>query len=133
MNGRGAINMRARIAVLGVATAFGACTTADTPEQQVERGAALYASACHHCHDVEGAIGVALSERVIASYGNAQRLFNYLQLAMPYQAPSSLEERAYWDLTAYLASARGARPLDVVLNAETAGEVTLVASLPPRH
>ena len=49
----------------------------------------------------------ALSERVIASYGTAQRLFNYLRVAMPYGAPGSLAEGEYWDLVAFLTRDRG--------------------------
>jgi hypothetical protein len=83
--------------------------------------------ACRDCHDVAGAIGVPLSDRVFASYGNAQRLFDYLRVAMPYGAPGSLDEEAYWDLVAFLASNRGARALPVVMDGTTAARVVLTA------
>jgi hypothetical protein len=68
---------------------------------------------------------VALSDRVLGSYGDAQRLFNYLRVAMPYGAPGSLDEQAYWDLVAFLASSRGARALPVVIDGATASRVML--------
>jgi mono/diheme cytochrome c family protein len=111
--------------VLAVAVAASACGAADTPERQLARGTERYAQECRSCHDVEGAIGVALSDRVIASYGNAQRLFDYLRVAMPYGAPGSLDEEAYWDLVAFLASNRGARALPAVVDGATAARVTL--------
>ncbi len=101
-----------------------ACTSSDAPAQQLERGALVYRRECHHCHDVEGAIGVTLSPRVLAPYGTARRLFNYVQLAMPYQAPRTLPERDYWDVVAYLV-ARHALAIDtVVLTPDIAGAVT---------
>lgn len=99
--------MKPRLVPLLATLAAVACGTADTPEAQVARGAELYARECRHCHDVKGAIGVALSERVIASYGTSQRLFNYLRVAMPYGAPGSLAEGEYWDLVAFLTRDRG--------------------------
>ena len=85
----------------------------------------MYARECRSCHDVAGAIGVALSDRVLGSYGDAQRLFNYLRVAMPYGAPGSLGEGAYWDLVAFLASSRGARALPAVIDGANASRVML--------
>jgi cytochrome c len=112
--------------VLAAAVIVVACGAADTPQRQAARGAEVYARECRPCHDVAGAIGVALSTRVIASYEDARRLFDYLRVAMPYGAPGSLDEPAYWDLVAYLASGRGARTLSAVVDASTAARVILV-------
>lgn len=116
-----------RAPALAVAVAASACVAGDTPERQLARGTARYAQDCRSCHDIDGAIGVALSDRVIASYGNAQRLFDYLQVAMPYGAPGSLDEEAYWDLVAFLASNRGARALSTVVDGATAARMMLTA------
>ena len=119
--------MRRLASALAAAATALACGAGDTPERQVARGAEWYTRECRACHDVEGAIGVALSDRVIGSYGNAQRLFDYLRVAMPYGAPGSLDAEAYWDLVAFLASNRGARALPVVIEGAIASRVTLRA------
>ena len=43
-----------------------------------------------------------LSSRVLASYHSARSLYDYIQLAMPYNEPGSLGPEAYWDIVAYL-------------------------------
>ena len=100
------------------------CTSPDTPTQQLERGAAVYRRECQHCHDVEGAIGVALSPGVLASYRTARRLFNYVQLAMPYQAPRTLSEQEYWDVVAYLIARHALATDTITVTPEVAEGVT---------
>lgn len=117
--------MKPRLVPLLAAVAAVACGAADTPEAQAARGAEVYDRECRHCHDVEGAIGVALSGRVIASYGTAQRLFNYLRVAMPYGAPGSRAEGEYWDLVAFLASDRVGRAVPLLGDTVAAAGVEL--------
>ena len=114
------MNRRWPVAVLVTA----ACTSPDTPAQQLERGAAVYLRECQYCHDVEGAIGVTLSPKVLASYGTARRLFNYVQLAMPYQAPRTLPERDYWDVVAYLVARHVLATDTILLTSDVADAVT---------
>ena len=110
--------------VAAVALLVAACTSPDTPAQQLERGAAVYRRECQHCHDVEGAIGVPLTSRVLASFGTARRLFNYVQLSMPYQAPRTLAGGEYWDVVAFLVARHALAPDTIILTPDVAAAVT---------
>ena len=115
--------MNRRWPAAAVAFLVAACTSPDTPAQQLERGATVYRRECQFCHDVEGAIGVTMSSKVLASYGTAQRLFNYVQLAMPYQAPRTLPDQEYWDVVAFLVARDSLAAVTSVLTPEVAEAV----------
>ncbi len=93
--------------------------------QEHEMAAEFYQTRCGICHELEGGIGAPLSPRVLASYGTAQILFNYVRLAMPYQAPRSLSNEEYWLSVGHLLRSRGLVDEDAVVNAETAEGITL--------
>ena len=59
------------------------------------RAAELYEARCAVCHEVEGGIGTRLDRRVLAYYETARGLFNYVRLAMPYDAPRTLPDEEY--------------------------------------
>ena len=90
-----------------------------------ELAAEIYQSRCAVCHDLEGGIGAPLGPRVLASYGTAQLLFNYVRLAMPYEAPRTLSNEAYWRAVGHLLRSRGLVDEDTVVNEETAEGITL--------
>ena len=90
-----------------------------------ELAAELYQMRCAACHEFEGGIGSLLDPRVLASYGTAQLLFNYVRLAMPYEAPRSLSNEEYWLAVGHLLRSRGLVDEDVVVNQETADGLTL--------
>ena len=90
-----------------------------------ELAAEIYQSRCAVCHDLEGGIGAPLGPRVLASYGTAQLLFNYVRLAMPYEAPRTLSNEAYWRAVGHLLRSRGLVDEDTVVNEETAKGITL--------
>ena len=85
----------------------------------------LYQMRCATCHELEGGIGSPLYPRVLASYGTAQLLFNYVRLAMPYQAPRSLSNDEYWLAVGHLLRSRGLVGEDAVVNEETAEGIRL--------
>ena len=85
----------------------------------------LYQMRCATCHELEGGIGSPLYPRVLASYGTAQLLFNYVRLAMPYQAPRSLSNEEYWLAVGHLLRSRGLVGEDAVVNEETAEGIRL--------
>lgn len=116
---------RRAAALLASAVVLGACGGTDTPAAQLARGADAYAAHCQSCHDVPGGIGVGLTDRVIGSYGTADRLLAYLRVAMPYGAPGSLDARTYRDLVAYLAAGRGTRDVPLIVDSASAARVTL--------
>lgn len=84
----------------------------------------VYEARCAYCHDLDGAIGVKLDERVIRSYGSARRLFNYLRIAMPYDAPRTMIDSDIWLTTGYLLRSRGIVPPGTRVGDSTADEVT---------
>ena len=92
-----------------------------------ERGAAadLYQARCAACHELQGGIGSPLPARVLASYGTAQLLFNYVRLAMPYEAPRTLSNEEYWMTVGHLLRSRELVDEDAEVNAETAEGITL--------
>ena len=82
------------------------------------------APSCAYCHDIEGAIGVPLGERVIRSYGSARRLFNYTKLAMPYDAPRTMTDEDVWLTVGFLIRSRGLATGETTINERTADRVT---------
>ena len=118
--------------VIGVVllTAIAVMVPRRTLERRVREGevaAALYQARCAMCHELEGGIGSPLGARVLASYRTAQLLFNYVRLAMPYQAPRSLSNEEYWLAVGHLLRSRGLVDEDAVVNEETAEEIMLDA------
>ena len=93
-----------------------------------ELAAEFYQMRCAACHELEGGIGSPLHPRVLASYGTAQLLFNYVRLAMPYEAPRTLSNEEYWLTVGHLLRSRGLVVEDAVVNQETAAGITLDAS-----
>ena len=96
--------------------------------QERAQAAELYQMRCAACHEFEGGIGSPLDPRVLVSYGTAQLLFNYVRLAMPYEAPRTLSNDEYWLAVGHLLRSRGLVGEDVPVNAETAEGITLDGS-----
>ncbi|HIF23914.1 MAG TPA: cytochrome c [Gemmatimonadetes bacterium] len=96
--------------------------------QERAQAAELYQMRCAACHEFEGGIGSPLDPRVLVSYGTAQLLFNYVRLAMPYEAPRTLSNDEYWLAIGHLLRSRGLVGEDVPVNAETAEGITLDGS-----
>ncbi|MCH7932884.1 MAG: cytochrome c [Gemmatimonadetes bacterium] len=93
-----------------------------------ELAAEFYQMRCAACHELEGGIGSPLPPRVLASYGTAQLLFNYVRLAMPYEAPRTLSNEEYWLTVGHLLRSRGLVVEDAVVNQETAEGIKLDGS-----
>ncbi len=74
---------------------------------------------------MEGAIGVELSARVLASYDFAGPLYDYIDLAMPYNEPGSLAPAQYWDILAYLLMDRGLARLEEPLSSGSGDRLRL--------
>ena len=92
-----------------------------------EQAADLYQARCALCHELEGGIGAPLDPRVLASYGSARLLFNYVRLAMPYDAPRTLSDEDYWLTVGHLLRSRGLVDEDRAVNEETAEGIALEA------
>ena len=116
--------------VIGVAllTAIAVLVPRRTPEHEArerELAAEFYQMRCAVCHELEGGIGSPLSPRVLASYGTAQLLFNYVRLAMPYDAPRTLSDEEYWLAVGHLLRSRGLVGEDVSVNEDTAQGIAI--------
>jgi S-disulfanyl-L-cysteine oxidoreductase SoxD len=101
--------------------------TAQTHDEQVSAGRDVYADECAQCHGEqgEGGTGPALigGTRRIASYGDTDRLYDYVSRTMPFDDAGSLSEQQYWDSIAYLLDANELLPADVVLGPDS--DITL--------
>lgn len=72
------------------------------------------------------AIPAVAGQGILAHFGTAQNLFDFLKNSMPYQAPNSLGDEAYWQITAYLLRLNGYYSGSPPLSAETAASVHLI-------
>lgn len=97
--------------------------TAESQEDQVAAGQDVYAAECASCHGEqgEGGTGPVLigGSRRIASYGDTDRLYDYVSRTMPFDDAGSLSEEQYWEVIAYLLEANELLPADVVLGPDT--------------
>jgi S-disulfanyl-L-cysteine oxidoreductase SoxD len=97
--------------------------TTQSQEDQVAAGRDVYTTECAKCHgeDGEGGTGplVIGGSRRIASYGDTDRLYDYVSRTMPFDDAGSLSEEQYWGVIAYLLGANELLPAEVVLGPET--------------
>ena len=97
--------------------------TAQTQEEQVAAGQDVYAAECAKCHGEqgEGGTGPVLigGSRRIASYGDTDRLYDYVSRTMPFDDAGSLSEQEYWDSIAYLLDANELLPAEAVLGPDS--------------
>jgi mono/diheme cytochrome c family protein len=89
------------------AEAAGGYTTA-----QAASGAAVYARSCSQCHGgkLEGESGPPLLGPTLKSAyggGTAEPLYDFISRQMPQDAPGTLSQTQYLDVTAYLLSRNG--------------------------
>lgn len=86
------------------------------PSAQVTIGAALYAEHCAVCHGVDGKRGAGFQTPIwgpgtqIAKFANAQGLFEYNQMLMPFNDPTTLNNEQKMAITAYILANHGAMP-----------------------
>ena len=113
------------VASAALAVGIGVIGARAVSERIRARPAELYAARCAACHEIEGAIGTRLDPRALASYGTARGLFNYVRLAMPYDAPRTLPDEEYWLAVEHLLRSRGLVGDDIDVNPETADRVAL--------
>ncbi len=94
-------------------------------------------SRCHASnHPPEGfvfpyLVPALISPGLVARFESALDLHNYLRQEMPWQAPGSLTETEYWQLTAFLLRANGIDPGVYPLDARMAATIPMRASLVP--
>ena len=97
---------------------------------QVAKGKELYAEFCTLCHGADGKRGEGFQTpiwgqgAVIAKFGNAQGLIDYMQL-MPFNDPSLLDETQKLAVIAYMLANHGAIPRGVEITTQNAATVPI--------
>ncbi|MCS7101948.1 MAG: cytochrome c [Burkholderiaceae bacterium] len=78
------------------------------PSPQVAQGARLYQEHCAFCHGNDGRGGQGFPRPIwgsghdLAKFGNAQGLFEYLRLLMPFDDPQKLDEKQKLAVLAFM-------------------------------
>jgi len=98
--------------------------------EQASRGAAVYTQRCAQCHgaNLQGEAGTPLmGATFLHAYGGgtAAQLFDFLSRQMPLDAPGSLSQPQYLDVTAFILERNGLPPGAAALNAQTLDKVSL--------
>jgi alcohol dehydrogenase (cytochrome c) len=114
-------------ATRGEAAAVGAYTN-----EQASRGAAVYTQYCAVCHgaNLQGEAGTPLMGRTfLQAYGagTAAQLYDFLSRQMPLNAPGSLSQQQYLDVTAFILERNGLPPGSAPLSANSLDQVRLSA------
>lgn len=76
---------------------------------------------------VAGVVGPQMA----AMFANAQQLHAFIKAAMPYQAPGSLSDEEYWQLTAFLLRSNGIDPGSEPLDEQSAARISLRSTPAP--
>lgn len=96
-----------RALLTALAGAAAACSpAADAPEVPAVDGEWAYTVRCSYCHDVPNGMGAELDAVTLASYTTVGRLDRYLRVAMPHEAPGSLEDAEYDAILRYMVESR---------------------------
>jgi PQQ-dependent dehydrogenase (methanol/ethanol family) len=99
---------------------------------QAARGGSVYAANCSACHaqNLSGGAGPALTgtafkKSIDANYPTAGQLYDFIHKQMPQNAPGSLSEQSYLDVTAYLMSKNGYASGSTALSVASAAGIKL--------
>src|SRR5438105_13818670 len=100
------IPVTATILLAGILVSVSAAAprAALTNQDQIGAGAAVFADVCARCHGAaaEGGEGPSLDRPTLAGYRSADRLFRFVRISMPDDAPGSLSQQEYYDVVAFL-------------------------------
>ena len=119
------------IALFAVSPAGGqAKSSGGYTRAQASRGATVYTQYCVQCHgaSLQGESGPPLTGQVLrAAYGggSAAQLYDFISRQMPQNAPGSLKQWQYLDVTAYVLSRNGISPGNNPLGIESLGQLNL--------
>ena len=101
----------------------------DLPDQN------CWQSRCHASNYPPGGfvfpkiVPAVVSPGMVARFETALDLYTFLKTEMPFQAPGSLKEEEYWQLTAFLLRANAIDPGDQALDASRAARIPMRAAL----
>jgi len=120
---------------VNVASAAPAKSGGGYTSAQAARGATVYAQSCLQCHGqhLQGESGPALSGPTFRSAygaGTAAPLYDFISRQMPQDAPGSLSQQQYLDVTAYILARNGPPAGQTPLSVGSLSHVRLSAMLP---
>jgi alcohol dehydrogenase (cytochrome c) len=100
--------------------------------EQASRGATVYTQYCAVCHgaNLQGEAGTPLMGRTfLQAYGagTAAQLYDFLSRQMPLNAPGSLSQEQYLDVTAFILERNGLPPGAAPLSTKSLDQVSLSA------
>ena len=119
------VTLLAISAITAQAKSVGAYTS-----EQAARGAAVYTQYCAVCHgaNLQGEAGTPLMGRTfLQAYGSgtAAQLYDFLSRQMPLNAPGSLSQQQYVDVTAFILARNGLPPGATLLSTASLDQVSL--------
>ena len=111
----------AALPVLAVMIGLGAASGTTAPSRQVAEGQRLYGENCGACHGEDGQRGSAYQTPIwggrarIARFETALGLFEYNQIAMPFNDPSQISDIDKLAIVAFMLANHGAMPASATL------------------
>jgi len=98
--------------------------------QEKSRGAAVYAQDCAQCHgaSLRGDSGPPLTGQAFQQAygtGTAAQLYDFISRQMPQDAPGSLSQQQYLDVTGYILSQNGIRSGNTPLSIASLGQIRM--------
>jgi mono/diheme cytochrome c family protein len=119
------------LSALALAAATVAVLAQPAPSAQVAQGEALFAEHCALCHGADGKRGAGFQTPIwgpgtqIAKFANAQGLFEYNQMLMPFNDPTTLNDEQKLAITAYMLANHGAMPRNETLTPANAAGIAV--------
>jgi alcohol dehydrogenase (cytochrome c) len=131
-NGAGRLVRRIVLPLMAItlSTNVSAEPSAATVHAQVAKGAAVFNESCAQCHGgrLQGGSGPPLSGSIFAQAyggGTAAQLYDFISHQMPQNAPGSLSQTQYLNVTAYILSQNGISIGEIPLTVGSLSKVSL--------
>jgi cytochrome c len=111
----------ATLPILGMIIGFGEALGTTAPSRQVAEGQRLYMESCAACHGDDGQRGSAYQTPIwgdraqIRKFETALGLFEYNQIAMPFNDPAQISDVDKLAIVAFLLANHGAMPASATL------------------
>ena len=111
----------AALPILCMIAGFGTASGTTTPSRQVAEGQRLYMENCATCHGDDGQRGAAYQTPIwgdraqIRKFETALGLFEYNQIAMPFNDPAQISDVDKLAIIAFMLANHGAMPASATL------------------
>src|ERR1700756_3636809 len=122
------------VLIAGSLTSVHAESSGAYTSAQARFGAIVYAQKCSVCHgaNLQGESGTPLTGRTFSQAyggGTAAQLYDFISRQMPLDAPGTLTQQQYLDVTAYILSRNGFPAGDAPISMGSLDQVPLPAML----